>query len=86
MDLTDFSGVQNTPQIPQVSIPNSPASQENLRVPDNEAAREFRKSHWTIDKAAEDGQIIAGEVDQSQVEFLKNTEMVSDEKEKGVSQ
>ena len=86
MDLTNFLGVANTPQIPKVAPTNNSAPQENLRVPDNEEAKEFRKSHWTIDKGIEDGQIRAGEVDAEHAAFLQGTEMVNDEKEKGVSE
>lgn len=78
MDLTDFSGATNAPRIPRVAPKSNSSPQENLRVPDNEEAKEFRKSHWTIDKFVDDNQVAAGEVDASHVEFLKNTEMVKE--------
>lgn len=31
---------------------------------------------WTVDKAIKDGQLVAGEVDEAQTEFLKHTEMI----------
>lgn len=53
--------------------------QENNKIPQNLEAQNFRKSHWTIDKGIEDGQISAGEVDKEHVEFLKKTEFVKEE-------
>jgi hypothetical protein len=49
---------------------------ENLSVPQTPEAEDFRQSHWTPDKFAEDGQIKAGEVDDQQTEFLKHTKFV----------
>lgn len=45
-------------------------------VPENEAAKEHRRTHWNIDNEGGDGQFKAGEVDKEQEEFLKNTEMI----------
>ncbi len=73
IDLT--STVQNS-STPQVVSPQKKGTTENLRVPNNPAAKEFRKGHWTIDKAAEDGQIKAGKVDEEHKKFLEETEFV----------
>jgi len=77
MDLTNI-GQASPPEekTPIVAKSEHQAPGENLKIHQNEQAKEFRKNHWTIDKAAEDGQIRAGEVDNEQAEFLKNTEMI----------
>jgi hypothetical protein len=58
-------------------------TQESNKIPQNPEAKAFRKSHWTIDKGIEDGQITAGEVDKNHVEFLKSTEFIEEVREGG---
>lgn len=57
MDITDFSGGQA--KKPSRPVFRRITSNESLSVPQNEAAQEFRKNHWTIDKFVEDGQVEA---------------------------
>lgn len=52
---------------------------DNLSVPNNPQAAEFRKSHWTVDAGINSGQERAGEVDTEQAEFLKKTEFIKEE-------
>lgn len=76
IDLTNFTGAitPNTPQVKRVIKPMTQASNENLTVPQSEAAKEHRKNHWTIDKFEEDGQLEAGVPDEAYAQHLKNTE------------
>lgn len=85
MDITDIGGAGVKAQKAKSGLPNKaqfvPAEKYQQEVgdefvPQNPKAEAFRKSHWTIDKHVQDGQISAGEVDQDHEEFLKNTEMI----------
>jgi hypothetical protein len=77
IDLTKIGqSSQTESRTPVVEKKENQAPSEDLRVPMNEKAKSFRKSHWTPDKFVQDGQIRAGEVDEEQKEFLKNTEFV----------
>jgi hypothetical protein len=77
--MIDLSKIdQSAPQraTPVVQKKENPVPPENLRVPQSEKAKEFRKGHWTPDKFVDDGQVRSGDVDEEQKEFLKNTEFV----------
>jgi len=77
IDLTNIGQIGQQPQkAPVVAPTENKKPEEDLRVPDNPQAKEFRRSHWTPDKFVQDGQVRAGEVDEEHEEFLKNTEFV----------
>lgn len=51
---------------------------DNLSVPVNPQAEEFRKNHWTVDAGINSGQEKAGDVDEEQAKFLQKTEFVKE--------
>ena len=55
---------------------------EDVRIPNNPQAKEFRDSHWTIDKAINQGQVKAGEVDEEQRKFLETQKIITPEEVK----
>lgn len=79
--MFDFTQVGPSPQVRPETQPvqqNHPQAvvreSENHAIPQNEEAKEFRRTHWTPDKFAQDGQVMAGEPDDAYREALKNTE------------
>ena len=87
IDLTQIGTPPNakqnplsTPEKPRVvTRPSQPPVPENLQEPQNDTAKAFRSVHWTPDKFVQDGQIAAGEIDEAQQQFLKNTEFIPDD-------
>ena len=80
MDLTNFVGLPNNfnkakqPSVPVTTAkPISSGAAVNMSEFKNED-NPIKKAHWSITGAIEEGQIAAGEVDDEQKEFLKNTE------------
>lgn len=45
-------------------------------VPNNSEAKAFRKDHWTIDKAMDQGQVTADPVDEEQENFLETQNII----------
>jgi hypothetical protein len=76
IDLTKIDQSSPNSGKPVIEQKEHQAPSENLNVPNNEKAKEFRRTHWTPDKFVEDGQVRADEVNEEQKEFLKNTEFV----------
>jgi hypothetical protein len=76
IDLTNIGQEAPKGRTPVVVTKVNQTPSEDLRVPQNEKAKEFRRTHWTPDKFVEDGQVRAEPMDAEQEEFLKNTEIV----------
>ena len=74
-DLTQIGVPPAQERQPIVRRSNVTTDEVN-KVPETDEAREFRENHWTPDKFAQDGQVMAGEPDESYREHLKNTEWV----------
>lgn len=77
MDLTSF-GTPN-PNQPSGNLPQpqpvrqTPIEPETNSVPQNAAAEAHRRSHWTIDKSEQDGQIEALPEDDEHREIVRKT-------------
>lgn len=49
---------------------------QTVEAPEQGQENPIKRSLWSIDSVARDGQVVAGEVDKDQAEFLRNTTMV----------